>query len=38
MPLAPSGTLQALTSADYFADKVPGDGQVLTLDFKTLRC
>jgi hypothetical protein len=36
-PLVPSGTLSAFTSADYLADKVPGDGEVLTVDFESLR-
>jgi hypothetical protein len=36
-PLAPSGTLPPFTTVDHRADRVPSDGDVLTLDFESLR-
>lgn len=36
-PIAPSGTLPAFVSADYLAGAVPRDGDVLTIDFESLR-
>jgi len=36
-PLAPSSTLPAFTTADHRAERVPGDGDRLAVDFESLR-